>query len=195
MEQANLDTLVSFFKVLGNETRLRIIGLLANGDRTVGELADSLSLREPTVSEHLAKLKELELVTVRAEGNFRVYSFNPKPLYMANRELFTTDRLAALAEAKPQDEETKILRKYVKDNRISPLPTGNKRWMIVLRWLADQFELDRQYTEKEISELLKAYNEDFATLRRYLIDFRFMARDKGVYWRTPEQAGSSISLD
>jgi len=34
--------------------------------------------------------------------------------------------------------------------------------------------------------LLKAYNEDFATLRRYLVDAGYVARESGVYWRTPE---------
>ena len=193
MEQANVETLVNFFKVLGNETRLRIIGMLANGDRTVGELAEALDLREPTVSEHLAKLKELELVTVKPEGNFRRYSFNPKPLYMVNRELFTRDNLAAMVDKSPQGEETRILRAYVRNDRIVQFPTTSKRWAIVLGWLAEQFELNRQYTEKEISELLKAYNEDFATLRRVLIVFGFMTREKGVYWRTPDSVRVDFS--
>lgn len=195
MEQANVETLVSFFKVLGNDTRLRIIGMLANGDRTVGELAAALDLREPTVSEHLAKLKELELVTVRPEGNFRLYSFNPKPLYMVNRELFTRDNLAALVETSPVDEETKILRTFVRDDRIVQLPMGYKRWSIILRWLADRFELDRRYTEKEISEMLRAYNEDFATLRRSLVDFGFMTREQGIYWRTPDNVRTDVTID
>lgn len=188
MEQADFHTLVSFFKVLGNETRLRIIGLLANSDRTVGEIAELTGLREPTVSEHLAKLKELDLVTVRPEGNFRLYSFNPKPLYMANRELFTRERLASLVEDVPVDKDAKVLRTFVRDDRIVQIPTGHKRLLVVLRWLVEKFELDRRYTEKEVNEIIQRRHEDYATLRRELVDWRFMKREKSVYWRTPDEA-------
>lgn len=195
MEQADFQTLVSFFKVLGNESRLRIIGLLANRDHTVGEIAELTGLREPTVSEHLAKLKELELVTVRAEGNFRLYSFNPKPLYLANRELFTRERLASLVDDAPPDPEAKVLRTFVKDDRITQIPTGHKRLLVVLRWLVEKFEIDRRYSEKEVNEIILRHNEDYATLRRELVDWRFMAREKGIYWRTPTESADDVELD
>lgn len=193
MEQADFDTLVSFFKVLGNDTRLRIIGILAEKDHTVGEIAERLDLREPTVSEHLAKLKELDLVTVKPEGNFRLYSFNPKPLYLVNRELFSRERLASLAA--PVDEETKTLRAFVKEDRIVQLPTGKKRMLVVLRWLVEKFEADRRYPEKEVNAIISNHHEDFASLRRYLVGYHFMAREKGIYWRTPEESQDDVVIE
>ena len=59
MAQDNFTQLLQFFKILGNESRLQIVGLLANGERSVGELADALRLTEPTVSHHLAMMKEV----------------------------------------------------------------------------------------------------------------------------------------
>ena len=43
-----------------------------------------------------------------------------------------------------------------------------------------------------MNEILSRYNEDYATLRRELVDFKFMAREKGVYWRlaAPQEVGS-----
>ena len=60
MPEETFNMLLEFFKALGNESRLKIIGLLANREYTVGDLAGELDLKEPTVSQHLSPLaKEL----------------------------------------------------------------------------------------------------------------------------------------
>lgn len=68
MSNDQFQRLLNFFKVLGNESRLKILGLLANQERSVGELAALLELREPTVSHHLATMKELGLINVQARA-------------------------------------------------------------------------------------------------------------------------------
>ena len=57
---------------------------------------------------------------------------------------------------------------------------------ILIHWLAGQIDPKRRWTEKEFSEWLSQFNDDFATLRRYLVESGYMARDEGIYWRTPE---------
>ena len=47
-----------------------------------------------------------------------------------------------------------------------------------------QFEPGQYYDEREVNRILKRYNDDYATLRRYLVDEGFMSRDAGKYWRT-----------
>ena len=76
MSDEQLRLLVQFFKVMADESRLKIIGLLSTGERSVGELAELLGLQEPTVSHHLGRLRELNLVEMRAEGNTRYYWLN-----------------------------------------------------------------------------------------------------------------------
>ena len=49
MAQNSFEQLLQFFKILGHESRLQIVGLLANGESNVGELAAALKLTEPTV--------------------------------------------------------------------------------------------------------------------------------------------------
>ena len=68
MTEADQTSLLAFFKAMANESRLKIVGLLAQRERSVQELAELLALKEPTVSHHLAVLKDLGLVSVRAEG-------------------------------------------------------------------------------------------------------------------------------
>ena len=183
---APFDTLLMFFKALGNENRLRIIGLLAQRDRTVGELAAEVGLREPTVSEHLAYLKESGLVTVRAVGTSRVYSFNSEALQELSKAVFSRQKLAELAEESPETFERRVMASFVKDGVITAFPASLRKQLVLLKWIALQIEPDREYSEKEISTFLKQFNEDYATIRRELVDWHFMTREAGRYWRLPE---------
>ncbi len=68
MSQEEFQTLLLFFKALADENRLKMIGILAEQECSVEELAAMLHLKAPTVSHHLAKLKELELVEITSPG-------------------------------------------------------------------------------------------------------------------------------
>jgi len=48
-----------------------------------------------------------------------------------------------------------------------------------------RFEMDARYDEIRLSQELKTYHPDYASLRRYLVEHSLMARDHGVYWRLP----------
>lgn len=185
MSQEEFQTLLNFFKVLGNETRLKIVGLLAGSDCTVRELAELLDLKEPTVSEHLAMLRELDLVRVRPDGNFRVYSFNPQSLYAMNKEVFTRPKLASLVDNVVDEAERKVLQNYFEGDRLTMIPANGKKLLVVLKWLASRFEDGVRYPEKQVNAIISQHHEDFATLRRELVDRRFMTREKGIYWRLP----------
>ena len=186
MSDEQFTRLLQFFQVFSNESRLRLIGHLANGERSVGELARLLDLKEPTVSHHLAELKWLGLVDVRAEGNMRIYQLNTRALESISKDIFARPNLAALVPKSELSEEERLLRAWVKDGRIVNIPAQEKKKQIVIRWLAGQIDPARRWTEREFSEWLAQYNEDFATLRRYLVDSGYMARENGIYWRTPE---------
>lgn len=186
MGEEQFQQLLSFFKVLGNESRLKILGLLANQERSVGELAALLDLREPTVSHHLAAMKELDLVNVRAEGNNRIYWLNAKALESMSKDILSPAKLADIAPTEGADRwEQKVLSTFVENGRITQLPSRRKKQLVIMQWVVDQFEYDVRYPEAELNERLKELNEDFASLRRYLIDHHLMAREKNVYWRIP----------
>ena len=184
MTQENFDKLLQFFKVLGNESRLKILGLLANSERSVGELANLLDVKEPTISHHLAMMKDLGLVDVRAEGNERIYWLENKFLERMSKDIFSQDNLATLVDDQAENAwDQKVLQTFVEDGRITAIPSRYKKRQVILNWLVEKFERDRRYTEAELSELLEQYHPDYAALRRYFIDTGLMAREKGIYWR------------
>ncbi len=63
-----------FLKALSHESRLLLLCLLAEGERSVTELENILSLRQPTVSQQLARLRFDGMVTTRREGKVIYYS-------------------------------------------------------------------------------------------------------------------------
>lgn len=75
----------SLFEVVAEPHRRRILDALHEGDRSVGELVDLLGLAQPTVSKHLKKLREADLVVVQPEAQRRFYRLRAEPL----RELDT----------------------------------------------------------------------------------------------------------
>jgi len=193
MSDEQLRLLVQFFKVMADESRLKIIGLLSTGERSVGELAELLGLQEPTVSHHLGRLRELNLVEMRAEGNTRYYWLNRRRLEALNRELLKVDEANAwIGELDMDEAERKVISDYVQNGRLKQIPTKQKKLLVILRWLAGQFEPEKRYTETEVNNILRQYHEDYASLRRELIDFHLLEResDGNLYWRpaTPESA-------
>lgn len=187
-QQPEFETLLNFFKALGNESRLKIIGLLAERERTVGDMAAALGLKEPTVSQHLDMLKHAGLVKVRPEGNFRYYSLDSQALIGMNRDVFSREGLASIVGEAVEggDEfERKVFKTFCDGERIIQLPTSDKKFLVLLRWLANDFDYGVQYPEKQVNEILKRHHEDYALLRRELVDRGFMQREKGIYWRVP----------
>ena len=68
MEDRRLDALETVFKALADRTRLRIIGLLVNGEVCVCDIHDSLGIPQPMTSRHLAYLRRAGLVATRKHG-------------------------------------------------------------------------------------------------------------------------------
>jgi hypothetical protein len=184
MESKEFQTLLRFLKALSHESRLKLLGLLANQERSVGELAELLDLKEPTVSHHLAKLQELDLVQMRAEGTTHRYRLKGETLHQLSRELFTPEQVASIADTVEGEEwERKVLRTYLIDGRLTRIPATSKKRNVILKWLVAQFEPGVRYPEAQLNEVIKRYHPDTATLRRELIINKLMQRENGIYWR------------
>ena len=95
----------------------------------------------------------------------------------------------------------KELRGFLDDEgRLHKYPARFKRQILSLFYLASKFEHDKQYTEKEVNEILKGWHtfDDWAMLRRDMFDNRFLGReaDGSFYWLEEEQPTlASFGLD
>jgi DNA-binding transcriptional ArsR family regulator len=75
---------VHAFDVLGDPVRRRILELLADGERSAGEIGatvqEEFGITQPAVSQHLRVLRDSGFATVRPEGTRRLYAVDPTPL-------------------------------------------------------------------------------------------------------------------
>ena len=192
MKNEKLQNLLRFFKALADESRLKIIGILANQECSVEELAVLLELKEPTISHHLTKLKQLELVRMRPEGNTHFYQLDKKLLQTMSKEVFYPEKISSLADdVNLQSWEMKVLNTYIGDFQnpesvqyLREIPNSSKKRLTVLKWVIEKFELGVEYPQDKLDEILKSYYPDSETLRKALIDSRLMLEDNGMYWRS-----------
>lgn len=177
--------LLQFFKALAHESRLRLVGLLAERERSVQELAALVALKEPTVSHHLAMLKEAGLVSLRQDGNTHWYALETKTLSQRARTILVKENLAELAPAAAQDD--KAVRNYLTpDGRLKAFPATPKKRRPILVWLTRHFDEGRIYSEAEVNEIIERRHHDRETFRREMVGHKMLARKGGQYWRLPE---------
>lgn len=72
----NLRKLRQILKVLGDDTRLRIINILNRRELTVKDICNILKISQPAISKHLFRLRLLKVVLDKREGNFVYYRLN-----------------------------------------------------------------------------------------------------------------------
>ena len=194
---------LQLLKAVADEHRLLMLRLMHAQERNVGELAELVSLSEPTVSHHISKLHSAGLLNLRMAGNQRFYRLNPKKLaqfkaMVAKIEVMPEEQERAVSDnawidALDWDEaDKKILRDYTIDGQLTQIPTKDKKCVVILRWLATRFQPDVRYTEKQVNAIITEVHNDYATLRRSLVDYGFMRRERGGgdYWLAPENEGA-----
>ena len=188
MAQEEFQALLQFFRVLADENRLKLLGILAQDERSVEDLAAQLQLKAPTVSHHLAKLRELHLMSMRTDGNTHYYRLNVEALRDASKQLLTPEKLTSWTVSADSDPwEQKVLRDFFENERLKEIPASRKKRSVILKWLAERFDYDTIYTEKQVNEILQRYHADSASLRREMINSKeaLMQREHMLYWRTP----------
>jgi DNA-binding transcriptional ArsR family regulator len=92
---------IMVFEVLAEPNRRRILELLRERERPVGELVGALSVSQPAVSKHLRVLRDAGLVEARTDAQRRVYRVRTEPLrelddWLAPYRALWRERLADL---------------------------------------------------------------------------------------------------
>jgi DNA-binding transcriptional ArsR family regulator len=98
------------FAALADPTRRRLVEVLHAGERSVGDLVGEVGIHQPGVSRHLRILQEAGFVTVRADGQRRLYTLRPEPLRQLEAwmrryphdQLARLQRLSDLVDERPR---------------------------------------------------------------------------------------------
>lgn len=178
----NAHHLAQLLKVIADETRLRILGLLAERDHNGRELSNLLDLTPPTISHHIRKLVSAGIVTATPDAQQQRYALNNQLLLDARAMPLKASRVQEVEGSGDEERaRARVLRNFFEGERLKTIPAQRKQRVIVLQHLLQRFDPNRSYVEPEINEMLRQAHEDVATLRRELVDYGFMVRDRGIY--------------
>ena len=76
-----------------------------------------------------------------------------------------------------------MLRTFFRNGRLTEIPMKEAKRLIVLERIALEFEPGVRYDEKEVNAIVGRFFNDYASLRRYLVDEGLLEREHGEYWR------------
>ncbi|MEH6988036.1 metalloregulator ArsR/SmtB family transcription factor [Cytobacillus firmus] len=189
-----LNRLVAFYKTMGDPTRIRIVFLLAKGPLHGQAIAGKLGLTPPTITHHLNKLREINLVYQRRDKNTVYFYLNESVLKQQSGVLA---KLADKEEVKKMEElnseNQKVIENFfTRDGKLKNIPAQRKKKLMVFEHLIKGLKMGRKYEEKELNEYIKQYHEDYATIRREFIINHYMYRENGIYELNPPEMWAKI---
>lgn len=181
MQEADV---IKVFKCLADKSRLQILKSLAQEDMYVERLAERLALTAATVSFHLKKLEDAQLVTSYREQYYTMYSLCEAMLQKSIYEI-VKEESAEEAEFQAREEayRNKVVASFFEYGTLKTIPAQRKKERIVLEEIAKAFEAETVYSEEEVNEIIGRFHEDYCTLRRDMIDEGIMVREGSQYWK------------
>lgn len=174
-------TAVELAGLLAEPDRLSVVAALVLGASDAAAVGAATGLGGRAVGTALHRLTEGGLVERGADGT----------LVLLGAAFRLAARSAASAEPAGEDpgaghdEETaKVLRAFLRDGRLTSLPTQQSRKGIVLDLICQDFEPGERFSEREVDRRLRVWHDDVASLRRWLVDLGHLDRDGGEYSRS-----------
>jgi DNA-binding transcriptional ArsR family regulator len=107
-QTAGIEPSAEMFRILGQETRLRLLVLLSNGEHSVGELDSISGIGQPGLSQQLAILRKAGLVTTRREHKKAFYRIDAERLQQVAALLALLAGPVVMAESRPKRLESTL---------------------------------------------------------------------------------------
>ena len=159
-----------------------LLRLFARGDADK-HIAAELGIAASTVRNHRFALRERAKQARVFLAVMEILEANSS----ADEKFIPMRRSATMVDDRyrvTEAEREAILAKYFVGDKLSEFPIKQKRKLVVLDRIAKAFDVGRRYSEKEVSEIILAFYADYATIRRYLVEYGFLDREPGgaAYW-------------
>jgi len=172
---------VALLKAIADESRLSILVILNQGDCYTELIASRLNLTPATVNFHLKKLEQAGIVNCSRVYRYQFYSLNRDILNQTLLDIIKLEPVDGLDDESAFRES--VIKNFFENGRLKSIPVQVKKRRIILEYITEQLEPDREYTEKEINAVISQYHEDYCTIRRELIGWEYVSRADGIYKR------------
>lgn len=185
---------IRLFKCLADKSRLQILKSLAVEDMYVERLAERLGLTAPTISFHLKKLSDAGAVTAYKNQYYMMYSLNKKIFQTSMLDILQQESDEAQKQVqRDADYRQRVIDAFFEYGKLKSIPTQLKKKRIVLEVIAEAFELDRIYSEREVNIIIADFHDDFCTIRRDMVSEKLLGRKGMEYWRIKNNQSENYS--
>ena len=180
-EDDALEPLITLASALLDTDRLRIAARLVEGPANRMELAQITGLPQRDLLRQLGILQDFGLVRLERDTS--------RPDHYSRYEL-SVEAFRAARQAvgkhkgrkpRPTDARLMTLETFMPGGKLSAFPTKADKLVVILDEVAQRFSQERQYTEREVNVILEDINEDYCSLRRFLVDYGYLSRSGGIY--------------
>lgn len=186
---------ITIMKALADSSRMMIINSLLEKSQCPEELSERLHLAPSTISFHLKKLEQANLVIKEKQQYYSVFSLNNEIFHLSLRDMVSFVNLEkTVHEERIADYRKKVLQTFFDYGKLVRLPSQHKKRLIVLEEIAKQFEKGKVYHEREVNDVITRFYDDYCTVRRELIDTCIMKRDKNKYWLQGDAISEFVQL-
>lgn len=176
-------------KITGLSDNMRDFVKLTYQGLSDKEIGASMGLSLSTVRSYRFKLKEKELQAKSLLAILDLMKNNSKEdEEMDSSKLVNVHLSATTLDERyniSEQERNDIRKNYFDENgALKVFPSKEKKKLAILSEIITNFSRDKKYTEKEVNRVLMRIFDDYATLRRYLIEYGFLDRTKDCshYW-------------
>jgi hypothetical protein len=170
---------LELFRALLDPTRLAVIGAVARAPSTSATLASEHGLSVDEVLRILGPLVAAGLIRP-TDG---AYALDADAWRDVARQLPQTPGASPRVAFGMTRDEVAVLERFFQGDRLTELPSQRSKRLVVLERLALEFEPGVRYDEREVTDLLRRFHDDYTTLRRALVDEGLLDRAGGEYWR------------
>lgn len=167
-----------YLRIALDPLRLAVLGHAASGPIEIESLISRLAVDSTTLIKAVGRLRASGLLT--EEGTL------------------DRDRLRRVAAALPSfqapasvvldgpwtRDELEVLSRFFRGSRLTQIPASRAKRLVILERLVQEFEPGVRYDERRVNSILQVFHEDYASLRRHLVDEGMLTRADGYYWRS-----------
>ncbi|MFA8342776.1 MAG: DUF2087 domain-containing protein [Rhodothermaceae bacterium] len=179
---ASIEHSLKIMKVMADESRLLILNILFEKPQYVEEISKRLDLAPSTVSFHLKKLEELDLVIKEKKQYYSEFRIKKEVFDSKLIDLIRFKNVEKVAqENRIKKSNDKVISAFIKNGKIEKLPRQLKKKLLIMEWISEKFSYNKSYSEMEVNEIIGKYYDDYCTVRRYMVDYNYFERKKNVY--------------
>ena len=173
---------IKIMKCLADKSRILIINNLMEGPMYVELLSQRLNLASSTISFHLKKLEDAELVYSVKEQYYIVYYLNQDVFSMTVKDLIIL-KVSDRDVEKEREKQYKdgVIKDFFEYGKLKSIPVQQKKRRIVLEKILESFQTTKEYTEREVNIIIADFHDDFCTIRRDMVGFDMLERNNGIY--------------